>query len=339
MKIIYMTDIHDGLNYMKEVFLKTSPDLYILAGDIIYKAFFSFDRIIEFCTYQEELDILAKSGGDDTTPYDYATKVIRFSNKYPEEIQQKALKYRELFSKAAKTMKEKYQLIEMLVSHYANSECAILPGNYDIDLQYTALFEKDIHRKSHVYSDLKLSGYGGAPIVTSGIPEKLAVKFHEYSKNGLFYSEPEEFLKEEMPDVAVIHNPAYGFLDKIPGYGHIGSQGLRHYVDEVERPPCLVVSGHVHEDAGIIKKNGIVYLNPSNFGPVDSVHGFQEGGFYAEIEIIDKKVQSVGLYQLKDKNAIHLIQVDTTGDVLKTDYFNENSPISADEFVRRSHGH
>ena len=62
MKIIYLTDIHDGLKGMKDVFQQTSPNLYLLSGDIIYKAFFSDDRIIEFCTYQEELEILAKNG-------------------------------------------------------------------------------------------------------------------------------------------------------------------------------------------------------------------------------------------------------------------------------------
>ena len=109
MKIIYLTDIHDGLKGMKEVFQQTSPNLYMLSGDIIYKAFFSDDKIIEFCTYQEELEILAKNAGEDITPYDYATRVIRFSNKYSDAVQQSCVRYRELFNQAAKTMKEKYQ--------------------------------------------------------------------------------------------------------------------------------------------------------------------------------------------------------------------------------------
>lgn len=196
MKIIYLTDIHDGLSGLKTIFQNTEADLYLLSGDIIYKAFYSFDRIIDFCTSQEELDKLAKQGGDDRTPYDFATHVIRFPKKYSEEVQFICGQYRYLFSIAAKTMKEKYDLIFKLVKKYAKSRCLFLPGNYDIDLQYTELYEHDIHRKSFQIGTLKFSGYGGAPIVTSGIPEKLAVKFHEYTKNGSTYSEPEEFFRK-----------------------------------------------------------------------------------------------------------------------------------------------
>ena len=334
MKLIYLTDIHDGLKGMKEVFKNTNPDLFLLSGDIIYKAFFSYDRIIDFCTYQEELDILAKEGGEDTTPFDYATRVIRFPEKYSEDVMNKSLRYRELFNKASKTMKEKYQLIKKLIENYATARCILLPGNYDIDLQYTDLYELDIHRKSFIQNNLKLAGYGGAPIVTSGIPEKLAVKFHEYTKSGTSYSEPEDFFKEELPDIAMIHNPAYGFFDKIPGFGNIGSQGIRRYIDEADTKPILVVSGHVHEDQGILKKSNIVFLNPSNFGPVDSVYGFQHGGFFAEVEINNKKVNEVKLHRLLDGKISHLMTINTEAE-LKTTYIAEDSSVPEEGFVRR----
>lgn len=333
-KIIYLTDIHDGLRELKEIFIQTEADLYLLSGDIIYKAFFGFDRIVEFCSIQEELDVLAKQDTKDMTPYDFATKVIRFSNKYSEETLVKASSYRALFQKAAKTMKEKYSLIFQLVQKYCKSKCFFLPGNYDIDLQYTDLQDMDIHRKSYIFKNLKFSGYGGAPIVTSGIPEKLAVKFHEYSKNGIFYSEPEEFFKEELPDIAVIHNPAFGYLDKVPGYGNVGSQGIRRFVDDF--PPMLVLSGHVHEAQGLIQKGRTVFLNPSNFGSVDSVYGFQEGGFFATIEIDEnaKEIQKIQLQRMQKFQIQALIQIEFANKKLEITYENTASPISAEEFVR-----
>jgi Icc-related predicted phosphoesterase len=334
MKIIYLTDIHDGLKGLKYIFQNTEADMYLLSGDIIYKAFFSFDRIIDFCSYQKDLDEMAKQDGGDMTPYDFATRVIRFPQRYGEDIQQKCTNYRALFSLAAKTMKEKYDLINQLVAKYAKSDCYFLPGNYDIDLQYTHLFEMDIHRKSFKKSGLKFSGYGGAPIVTSGIPEKLAVKFHEYSKNGFTYSEPEDFFKEELPDVAIIHNPAYGYLDKIPGYGNIGSQGIRRYIDEY--PPILVVSGHVHEDQGVVRKGRTLFLNPSNFGPVDSVYGFQEGGFLGEILIdLDQKIVSqVSLWKLKNSQLEEWIRVNTKEQILKPEFVHPHCNIPVEDFVR-----
>lgn len=332
MKLIYLTDIHDGLTGLKTIFQKTEADLYLLSGDIIYKAFYSFDRIIEFCTSQEELDKLAKQGGDDRTPYDFATHVIRFPKKYSEEVQYICGQYRYLFSIASKTMKEKYDIIYRLMNSYAKSKCLFLPGNYDIDLQYTELYEHDIHRKSIILQNYKFSGYGGAPIVTSGIPEKLAVKFHEYQKNGAAYSEPEDFFREEKPDIAIIHNPAYGFLDKIPGFGNIGSQGIRRYIDDNQ--PILVVSGHVHEDQGIIKKGSTIFLNPSNFGSVDSVHGYQEGGFFAEIFIENKNVVQIKLNRLRNNEIYNLMDIDCAAE-LECKYIKPDSEVQAEDFIRK----
>ena len=333
-KIIYLTDIHDGLRELKEILIQTEADLYLLSGDIIYKAFFGFDRIVEFCSVQEELDVLAKQDTKDMTPYDFATKVIRFPNKYSETTLSKATLYRSLFQKAAKTMKEKYSLIAQLIQRYCKSKCLCLPGNYDIDLQYTDLHDVDIHRKSYVFKSLKFCGYGGAPIVTSGIPEKLAVKFHEYSKNGVFYSEPEEFFKEELPDITIIHNPAFGYLDRVPGYGNVGSQGIRRFIDEY--PPILVVSGHVHEAQGLIKKGKTVFLNPSNFGPVDSIYGFQQGGFFASIEINEntKEITKVELQRMEKFKIKSLLQVEFPNNKPEVTYLNPESPISVEEFLR-----
>ena len=333
MKIIYLTDIHDGLRSMKEVFQRTSADLYILAGDIIYKAFFSSERIIDFCTIQEELVNHAKESGYDRLPYDYATTILRFPDKFDYEIGVKAGFYRLLFHKASKTMKEKYLLIKEVINQYANSPCLILPGNYDIDLQYTALYEWDIHRKTRVFGEYVFSGYGGAPIMTSGIPEKLAVKFHEYRRSGIEYSEPEEFFKSELPDVAIIHNPAYGILDKVPGYGNVGSQGIRRYVDDCSPP--LVLSGHVHEDQGIVKKGKTVFLNPSNFGSVDSVYGFQPGGFLAEIYMENKEVTKVDLLQYLDGNLNVLMKTRTEGNSIELEYIDDNSSVPAVHFIRK----
>lgn len=332
MKIIFMTDIHDALVEMKEVFQQTSPDLYLLCGDIIYKAFFSSDRIIDFCTVQDELMAQARKYGYESLPYDFATMVLRYPEKFNYDLTVRAGYYRVLFSKAAKTMKEKYLLIEQLVRKYAQSTCYFLPGNYDIDLQYTALIDMDLHRKSIEIDDIKFSGYGGAPISTPGIPEKLAVKFHEYTKKGMNFCEPEDYFISESPDVLVIHNPAYGYFDRVRGIGSVGSQGIRRYVDDY--PPLLVLSGHVHEDMGIIKKNGTVFLNTANFGTVESIHGYEIGGYFAEIDMQGKQVVSVFLKRIMDGVIEDLIHIDTSGPKLKIIYANENSAVSPDYFVR-----
>ncbi|MCB1176461.1 MAG: phosphoesterase, partial [Leptospiraceae bacterium] len=104
------------------------------------------------------------------------------------------------------------------------------------------------------------------------------------------------------------------------------------YIDE--HSPMLVVSGHVHEDQGVIKKGNTVFFNPSNFGPVDSVYGYQEGGFFGEIYIEEKKVQKVNLMRLVNQEVIELIKVNTSGEKLSMEYINPNSPVSEEGFVR-----
>ena len=61
MKIIYLTDIHDGLHGLKRILNETEADLYLFSGDIIYKAFFSEERIINFCGLQEEFYSILQS--------------------------------------------------------------------------------------------------------------------------------------------------------------------------------------------------------------------------------------------------------------------------------------
>ena len=303
MKIIYCTDIHDAVKELRLLLRATKADLYLLSGDILYKAFYDEDKIYQFVCLQEEFNTLAKLRGERMYPFDLAQDILRFPEKYnSEELLLKAAEYRLLFTKASKTMKEKYEVIEELIVSNSHAPCLMLPGNYDIDLRYTALERRDLHRKTAFIEGLKFAGYGGAPIATSGIPEKLSVVFHETRQSGRLYSEPENFFAETEPDVLVIHNPAYGFFDHVPGRGHVGSIGIRNYLDE--HSPLMVFSGHVHEDYGIAVHNGVIFLNTSNFGGVDSKVGPMPGGAFAEIYIEERTVRKVVLNRL-DGDKVH----------------------------------
>lgn len=314
MKIIFVTDIHDALKELRELLSTTEADLYLLCGDILYHAFYDDDKIYQFVCLQEELYAFAKNRNEKIFPYDLATNILRHPEtveaKDREEWMIKAAEYRVLFHKASKTMKEKYLLIEDIIQKYGNAACFMLPGNYDLDLRYTPLARRDLHQKELYHDSIHFAGYGGAPIATSGIPEKLVITYHESNENGNLFSEPEEFFLSCNPDVMVLHNPAYGFFDRVPTIGHVGSPGIRNFIDSHE--PGLVVSGHVHEDYGIaLKKNGTMLLNPSNFGGVDSPYGYQPGGVYAEIEMNKetKKVNQVQIKRLHENKILDLLEV------------------------------
>lgn len=61
--------------------------------------------------------------------------------------------------------------------------------------------------------------------------------------------------------VLIMHNPPKDTdCDMIPGGVHVGSQKLRDYIEKYE--PLLVVTGHIHESAGISKVGDTTVVNP-----------------------------------------------------------------------------
>ncbi|MBE7437158.1 MAG: metallophosphoesterase [Spirochaetales bacterium] len=341
MKIVFITDIHDALHGLKTVLTQTQADLYLLCGDILYKAFYDEDKLYNFVCLQEEFWEVARKLQKKIFPFDLATDILRRPAEYgkSEDLMLKAADYRLLFNKAAKTMKEKYTLIEELINRYSNASCLLLPGNYDIDLHYTALEHRNLHHSERIVDDFKFAGYGGAPVATSGIPEKLALVYHERTADGSFFSEPEQFFNDTEPDVLVLHNPAYGFFDRIPHVGHVGSIGIRNYLDS--HRPRLVVSGHVHEDYGVRLKDGVCFVNPSNFGGVDSPFGFQPGGTFAEIMLEKDGVRQVNLMQLKEDVIHTLMEIDCTGPQVRGRILpgaQERTALFLNEVLRSSAG-
>lgn len=343
MKLIYLTDIHDALKELRVLLSSTEADVYILSGDILYKAFYDEDKIYQFVCLQEEFYTLAKTMEKRIYPMDLATDILRFPDSYQDfdregDLEKKATEYRQLFDLAARTMKEKYELIDGLIVKYAQVPCMLLPGNYDIDLRYTALNERDMHQKKQIFNGSVFAGYGGAPIATSGIPEKLAVVYHEDNTNGKLYSEPEDFFNEARPDIMLLHNPAYGFFDRVPGLGHVGGLGVRNYLDD--HKPALVLSGHVHEDHGAMLKGGTVYLNPSNFGGVDSPYGWQTGGAYAEIFMESGQVEHIVIKRLVHEEHQLLLEIfhkDATLQAGRRGKSDENH-LSIESMLRDSNG-
>jgi Icc-related predicted phosphoesterase len=309
LEIIYLTDIHDDIKRLRHVLLNTKADLYIISGDLIYKAFFTEKLLYEFVYIQEEFYAYLTQNKIKGTPSELAQSISRSPEEFSKDFQEKAERYHQLFQKASSNMKAKYQILKNIVDKYAKAELIFLPGNYDLDLQYTALYPYDLHKKCKTIEGVKFCGYGGAPIATSGIPEMLSVVFYEYLVDGKLHSEPKNFFETMKPDIMVLHNPAYGTLDKISSYGRVGSQGIRAYIDD--NKPALVLSGHVHSDYGILKIDKTIYINPSNFGNVDTLDGHDHGGYFCKIILeknIDVKIKSLTLYRIGDKHVNELAQ-------------------------------
>lgn len=77
-------------------------------------------------------------------------------------------------------------------------------------------------------------------------------------------------------EVYVFHQPPYGYLDEASRGKHIGSKKLLPIVRNNE--PRLILSGHVHEDRGIVEEDSMAFMNPGpagndNLGLVDIEDG------------------------------------------------------------------
>ncbi|MDR0523167.1 MAG: metallophosphoesterase family protein [Candidatus Methanoplasma sp.] len=88
--------------------------------------------------------------------------------------------------------------------------------------------------------------------------------------NRTIFGTPFEMDEEDISDalepisaegmVLATHVPAFGALDHIPGGISVGSHAVRGIVDRFR--PIAALSGHVHEDRGIVREGGTLYVNP-----------------------------------------------------------------------------
>jgi len=63
--------------------------------------------------------------------------------------------------------------------------------------------------------------------------------------------------------ILIMHNPPKDTAcDALPNGVHVGSQALRDYIEK--RSPFLVVTGHIHESAGIEKLGNTTIVNPGS---------------------------------------------------------------------------
>ena len=67
--------------------------------------------------------------------------------------------------------------------------------------------------------------------------------------------------------IFLVHQPPYGILDTTASGAHLGSMGILRAVQQAK--PTLVISGHVHEARGYMKKDDTIFINP---GPAK--HGY-----------------------------------------------------------------
>jgi len=153
------------------------------------------------------------------------------------------------------------------------------------------LQDRDLHLHCFEAAPLRIAGYGGTGGITPGIPERFGIAYRAGIGIDEVHNEMVRFFKEARPNVIVSHHPAYGIHDYASPLGETGSLALRNYC--AKYPVLLCLTGHLHDQWGLVEEDGTVFLNPSHFGEVIQPDGrVAEGGYFYEIEI-DSEVAEV----------------------------------------------
>jgi Icc-related predicted phosphoesterase len=292
MRIIYLADIHGDFDKLSDLMNETVADAYIISGDLIDIPFYSMNTSIRYHELQQYFHGLKRQmSKEDMLIEDFVDELLEKPD-ISDDIQELGTQYQEYTIRARRVMQQKYKVLGSIMSTKQRAKVFCLPGNYDMDLKYTALHEHDLHLHWYNMEDLRICGYGGAAIWTPGIPERYVVHAREKMKYFDRDNEMYHFFRAVNPHIIVTHQPAYGILDQVTAGGPIGSTALRNYCEA--NPVMMCLTSHTHHHWGVVLAENTLYLNPSNFGEVTLISGdVAEGGFHYSIKVEGEQVQDI----------------------------------------------
>lgn len=304
LRLIFLTDVHHAFRNLESLLERTAADLYLVAGDLVARAFFRYEAAWRFMELQQILGGYRSRSGLGGMLDEVARRVEAAQADSP--LAGHAREYLSLCQRAEAFLQRSYDRMETLFSRHPGKTIHVLPGNYDMDLRRTALRNRNLHLCAIRAGGLVIAGYGGANVATPGIPDHLQVPFREPRPGEGARSEPLDFFREARPDVLVLHQPPYGFLDRVPGQGHTGSPGIRDYVDEGRLK--VVLSGHNHDHWGAVADLGTRFFNPSNFGSTLEAARSRPGGYFFDLDIRDGEVEAAALRRMEKRGACNIVE-------------------------------
>jgi uncharacterized protein len=152
-----------------------------------------------------------------------------------------------------------------------------IPGNCDPQgtLEHIERSSVSLHLKKVRLGRFVLGGMGGSNPTIFDTP-------NEYSEEDIT-ALLRPVMEKDM--ILVLHCPPFGTLD-VPFSGkHVGSVSIARLVEEFK--PRIVLSGHIHEDRGIVLKDGVTFMNP---GPAkEGYSGILELGDEPSVELLEQR--------------------------------------------------
>ena len=138
-------------------------------------------------------------------------------------------------------------------------EVYLIPGNCDLECisKCNSDIIKDVHGKAFEIGGIRFAALGGSNPTIFDTPceleeEEITDRLEAISSDGM---------------VLMTHAPSYGILDHIPNGMSVGSKAIREIVAKYH--PIVALSGHIHEDIGMMTVDGTLFINP---GPARDGH-------------------------------------------------------------------
>ncbi|HOF01232.1 MAG TPA: metallophosphoesterase [Spirochaetota bacterium] len=263
-KILFLTDIHQNESSLKKINF-SDYDAVICGGDFLDPNFPNLKKALKLLEYFPKNSIIVPGNCDNndkllsyindnfvylhknkTLLYNFDVHGIGFSRNLIDDL----FIYKDFFSQDEKRVFEfhKNSPLKFILNFcgiFIESNKVIYKDINDVIIKHKSFFDKFISFKEEEIDDYFSNC---APSVNS---------------------------------IIVTHSPPLGFLDKVDYLPNIGSPSLTKAIDKLS--PKLVLCGHFHENAGLIK-----YKNCSIFNP-----GALKDGFYGEIIINDTEIVSI----------------------------------------------
>ena len=152
----------------------------------------------------------------------------------------------------------------VIFSSYINSQLhkykygsVIVPGNHDLMFESSLPLVKELLPKHRILIDEEVCINGLRIYGTPWVPYINGIWAFEEN----YHSNRFEVVRDKIPeglDILISHSPPRGILSK--GWG---CNTLKERLEQMERPPKIVICGHIHECGGQkhIDNRGIIYYN------------------------------------------------------------------------------
>jgi Icc-related predicted phosphoesterase len=168
--MIYVADIHGAFERVKTLLTETVADVYIIAGDLIDIPFYNMNTAINYHELQSYFHGLRlRMNKEGMSIEDFVEELLEMPD-VSADIEEKGSKYQQYTIRARRVLQQKYKVLENIIAVKQKTPVLCLPGNYDMDLKYTSLHERDLHLHQRKVQDIVIAGYGGAEIWTPPYP-------------------------------------------------------------------------------------------------------------------------------------------------------------------------